>query len=65
MNGEKKCYSCVFGINRLGGEDISCNNGYVRKLRRKTSKPDPYDCEWYEDITEDYVSDVDRVARTW
>lgn len=59
MNGEIQCWTCVYGENRI---DITCNNGMVAKLKHK---PDRYDCEWYEEQTDDYVADVDKVARTW
>lgn len=59
MNGQKDCETCVY-LTRTYGED-KCNNAYVRKLRRKASKPDPYDCIFYDAVTDDYISDMDKV----
>lgn len=62
MGGDKQCWTCVYGMNRTG--EVSCNNGTVIKLRKR-SKPDPYDCEFYEELSDDYVADVDKVYREW
>ena len=59
---DKQCWHCVYGENRTG--EIQCENGIVKRLRRKESKPDPYDCEFYEPVSDDYVADVDKVLRS-
>lgn len=58
MSGEKQCWTCIYGENRSGA--ISCMNKYVRKLRHK---PDPYDCEFYDEVSDSYMSDMDKVVR--
>lgn len=55
---EKQCWTCIYGENRSGS--IDCMHSTVRKLRHK---PDPYDCEFYEPVSDDYMADMEKVRR--
>lgn len=57
MNGEKQCWTCVYGENMT---DIRCLNKTVNSLRHK---PDPYDCEFYDGISDSYMDDMEKLAR--
>ena len=61
MGGDKQCWTCVFGMNRSG--EVSCDNGYVNRLRK--NKPDPYDCEFYEEVSDDYAADIEKLSNAW
>lgn len=53
MSGEKQCWTCIYGINSYG---LHCTNKYVHD-----DNTDPYDCEFYDGISDDYVKDMDKV----
>lgn len=57
MSGEKQCWTCIYGENRTG--EPSCMNKYVRQLKRK---PDKYDCEFYDGISDSYMDDMEKVG---
>lgn len=59
---EKQCWSCVYGINRTG--EVTCDNGIVTGIQSEENKPDPYDCEFYDSLADDYLADIDKVWRT-
>ena len=50
------CETCIYGINRTGSK-ITCTNKYVR------NNPDPYYCEFYDEISDDYLADMRKVAQ--
>lgn len=54
---KKLCWSCVYGENRAGGS-VTCMNQYVMGF---DEKPDPYYCEFYDSISDDYLADMDKV----
>ena len=56
MNGEKLCWTCLYGENPAGV--IQCRNRTVHKLE---NRPDPYFCEFYDPISDDYMADIDKV----
>ena len=53
MSGEKQCWTCIYGINSYG---LHCTNKYVHD-----DNTDPYDCEFYDGISDDYVKDMYKV----
>lgn len=55
--GEKDCYRCVYAT-RAPGFDITCNNKYVLNLKHPV---DPYDCEFCDEVTDNYMDDMERV----
>lgn len=58
LNGEKLCRTCLYGENPAGA--IQCRNRTVHKLGDEY-KPDPYFCEFYDPISDDYMADIDKV----
>ena len=56
MYGVKDCEFCIY-LTRPRGED-TCTNKYVVKAKHK---PDPYNCEFCDTVTDDYISDMDKV----
>lgn len=56
MNGKKQCEMCVYGIVRCSEPD--CTNKYVNRLK---DRPDPYDCEFFDEISGSYAHDMERV----
>ena len=56
MNGEKQCWRCIYGVNMTG--DIRCHNKCVVESKLET---DPYDCVFYDEISENYIDDMEKV----
>lgn len=54
---EEQCWTCVYGLHLHG---IQCTNKYVNGMREK-NKPDKYACEFYDEVTDDYMSDMEKV----
>lgn len=55
--GKKDCWRCVYAT-RAPGFDITCNNKYVLNLKHPV---DPYDCEFCDEVTDNYMDDMERV----
>lgn len=58
MTDRKQCWTCIYGMNTTG--EVHCTNRTVNSLKRK---PDPYDCEWYEPLSDSYMDDMEKVGR--
>ena len=58
MTDRQQCWTCIYGENRTGS--VSCMNRTVNKLKHK---PDPYCCEFYDEISDSYMDDMEKVGR--
>ena len=61
MNDTKQCWTCIYGMN-TAGVGITCMSKTVNRLAHK---PDKYNCEFYEAVSENYESDIEKVMDDW
>ena len=57
MGNEMLCWNCIYGENTTG-HSVSCMNKTVSRFK---IKPDKYYCEFYEQLSDDYMSDMEKV----
>lgn len=56
MSGHKQCDNCIYGIVRFG--EVECTNRYIVNSMHK---PDPFDCEFFDEISDSYMRDIEKV----
>lgn len=57
MYGMLNCEDCVYATYSYTSIGFKCNNKYAQQIK----DIDPYDCEFFDEKTDDYIHDIEKV----
>lgn len=59
MHGKIDCESCIHATHNYTSSGYSCTNYFALKCMKQIDK---YNCIFCDAITDDYISDMDKVS---
>lgn len=59
MHGKIDCEDCIHATHNYSSSGYSCLNSFALKCMGQIDK---YDCPFFDAITDDYISDMDKVS---